>query len=122
MTTKPELVARFELDDEGKPQAIERDGMKHYHIVLRIAGAPDDAYAVNYKLHESYYDPERESRSPDGFAEHITSFGDYPVNVELRTRKNVAMMAEELSRALLRGHHEQQSPAIMDAISDIQAR
>ncbi len=120
--TKPELIAHFELDAEGKPQAIERDGMKHYQIVLKMAGAPADAYAVNYKLHETYYDPERESRDPDGFTERITSYGDYPVQVQLRTRKNVATLAVPLSRALQRGHQGESSAAIMEAIADIRAR
>jgi pYEATS domain-containing protein involved in immunity len=118
--TEPELIAQFELDADGKPQAIDRGGTKHYRIVLKVAGAPEDAYAVNYKLHESYYDPERESRDSDaGFAERITSFGDYPVQVQLRTRKNVVPISEQLSSALQRGYRGVTTPEIIAAISDI---
>ena len=117
--TSPELVAQFVLDEEGEPTAIDRDGVKHYYIDLKVVGAPEDAFAANYKLDESYYDPERESRNRDGFIERITSFGDYPVQVQLRTRTNVATIADDLSRALERGIGENTSPALQRALSDI---
>lgn len=120
MADNPEIIAHFLLDPEGKPRAIDRNGLKHYFIQLNIAHAPTDAYAVTYKLHESYYDPERESREPGGFSEEITSYGDYQVNAEVRTKKRVATASNDLLRALQRGHTEP-SAEIMDALRDIAA-
>lgn len=117
-TTK--LVARFVLDEDGKPRIIEKDDRKHYWIDLHVADAPDDTYAVNYELDDSYYDPVRESREPnDGFVERLTSYGDYTVQAKLRTKNRVEVVATELSEALSRGHAGEVSPMIAKAIDDI---
>jgi hypothetical protein len=116
----PKLVARFVLDEKGQPQIIERGNRKHYWIELHVEDAPSDTYAVNYQLHDDYYDPLRESReSSAGFVERLTSYGDYTVQAKLRTKSHVDVLAGELSEALAQGHSGEASPMIMKALDDI---
>ena len=117
---KPRIVARFKLDGEGRPEAVEAGGHRHYRIELRTEEAPEDTYAVNYELHDTYYDPMRESRRHDeGFAEPITSYGDFDVKAKIRTRNRVEVVSAPLSRALAQGHRDDANPAIRRAIEDI---
>lgn len=119
---KPELVAHFVLDGRNRPQMEEAGKTKHYSIVLSVSNAPSDTYAVNYGLHETYYDPNRESRdSKSGFAQEITSYGDFVVQVKLRTKGRVQTLAARLAQALRRGHGPTASAAIDAAIEAIEA-
>lgn len=120
MEKQAKLMARFILDNQGRPMLIERDNHKHYWINLYVEGAPDNTYAVNYQLHESYPDPLRESRQQnDGFVEKLTSYGDYTVQARLRTKNRVEVIASELSEALARGYGDKVSPIIGEALDDI---
>ena len=121
MAGKPKLVARFVLDEQGRPKVIEGGAHKHYWIDLYVEDAPEGTYAVNYQLHDSYYDPVRESRNPgDGFAERLTSYGDYTVQASLRTKSRVEPVSAELSEALARGHEKDESSAMVaEALDDI---
>ena len=119
--SKPILTARFHLNDDGKPEFVERDGLKHYVIDLRVDDAPEDTYAVNYQLHESYYDPRRESRERgDHFVQELTSFGDYTVQAKVRAPGSIGTIATTLSRALARGHESDLTGPIVAALQDIE--
>jgi hypothetical protein len=114
------LVAKFALDSEGVPKVAYQGDPPHYRITLTVSGAPEDAYAVTYELHESYYEPVRESRRrTDGFGEEITSYGDYEVRASVRGRRRTQTVVAELSEALARGHAKETSPAIAAALRDI---
>jgi hypothetical protein len=116
------LVARFILDSKGAPKVAYQGDAPHYGITLTVSGAPEDAYAVTYQLHESYYEPVRESRrGTDDFAEEITSYGDYEVRATVRGKSRTQMVVAELSEALARGHAKETSPAIATALASIRA-
>lgn len=109
---KPTLTARFVRDADGKPQCVvDATGMRHFSIELGIAGAPDDATRVIYRLHDSYFDPIREARSDPArgggegarFAERITSFGDYELTARVETPAGPVVLREWLSTALEQG-------------------
>jgi hypothetical protein len=118
---KPTLEAEFILDDQGIPVAIQAGDRTHYKIRLFVNDAPDDTYAVTYQLHESYYDPVRETRDrSNGFEEEITSYGDYTIQARLRTKKNVETLADSLGGALTRHHSPPSSnSAIENALRNI---
>jgi hypothetical protein len=119
----PKLIANFVLDSAGKPKSVERNGIKHYFLRLGVEDLPEDAYAVTYKLDESYYDPIRESRErADSFAEELTSYGDYVVQAKVRSKQGVEPIAENLSRALEIGHAGNRTPEIEAALEEIKAR
>lgn len=121
MSSKSNLIAKFALDSDGKPRFIERGGLKHYMIRLGVEGAPEDAYAVTYKLDPSYYDSLREVRkAEDNFQEELTSYGDYVVQADVRSKERVEAIATNLSQALHRGHQEASTPEIESAIKDIE--
>lgn len=116
------IVARFLLDTDGRPRTVNNGELRHYWIELHIEFPPDDTYAVTYQLHESYYDPVRESRNAKGaFAEKLTSYGDFTVQARLRTRNRVVTIAAELSEALSYGHRDKASESISKALGDIRA-
>jgi hypothetical protein len=120
MAGKAKLAARFVLDEEGRPKLTAGGDLKHYWIDLYVEDAPEDTYAVNYQLHESYYDPLRESREPSArFVERLTAYGDYTVQARLRTKTCVEPVCAELSEALARGHRGEASPIIAKALDDI---
>jgi hypothetical protein len=114
------IVATFELDANGLPQFVQRGELKHYRMRLSLDQPPSDTYAVTYALHETYYDPVRESRDKaSGFGENLTSYGDFTVQAKVRTRDGVLNVAAPLSGALANGHSQDLTPAITAAIEDI---
>jgi hypothetical protein len=125
MEMKPGIVARFELDEAGKPQFIAStdSSLKHYKILLKAEAPPATESAV-FELHPTYFDPVREVKrsSPDEeLIEEITSYGDY--EVQLSTSGSVPVRARELlSNALRKGHAAelQANPSILAAIRDIE--
>jgi hypothetical protein len=122
MMLSPVIKAMFELDQLGRPEAIQRENHKHYRIRLHVENVPDDTYAVTYLLHETYYEPVRESRDRNAqFAEDLTSYGDFTVQARVRSKEGVATIATPLSAALEAGHGANLPPEIMSAISDIRA-
>jgi hypothetical protein len=106
---KPTITARFVRDAHGQPQCvIDATGMRHFSIELGIAGAPDHATRVIYRLHDSYFDPIREAR-PEAtagstrFAERITSYGDFELSARIETPAGPVFLRESLSKALQKG-------------------
>jgi hypothetical protein len=120
MERQPAIKATFRLDTQGKPLRIQQGDQKHYEIRLHVEGAPEDTYAVTYLLHETYYEPVRESvNAVQNFAEDLTSYGDYTVQAKLRTKQGIVTIASPLSQALAEGHQGQCTPAIEAALKDI---
>jgi transcription initiation factor IIF auxiliary subunit len=115
---EPRIRAEFVLDKE-KKDPIEVEG--NYRIKLFVEGAPDDTYAVTYKLHESYYDPLREARERPNFEEEITSYGDYAVRAVIQRMKKSEEISETLSTALRRTYGDNPPPGINSAIQHIRA-
>lgn len=119
MKSSPVIKATFRLDERGRP-AFFLKNHKNYNIRLQVENAPDDTYAVTYTLHESYYEPVRESRDrANQFAEDLTSYGDYTVQAKVRSKQGVTTIATALSDALKRGHASALSPEIESALKDI---
>lgn len=120
--SNPRIVARFLLDTKGLPEVVKRPDVNHYRIKIFIEAPPADTYAVTYQLHESYYDPVRESRdATTGFAEETTSYGDFTIQAQVRTRSRVEVTAAELSTALAFGHKDDMSADISRALEEIRA-
>lgn len=114
------LLAKFVIDSSGIPKAGYSGPPIHYYIRLMVKDAPDDTYAVTYELHETYYEPVRESRrSSEDFVEEITSYGDYLVRAIVRGKSQTQTLVAELSEALARGHLNEKSSAIEKALNDI---
>ena len=117
---KPVLVAEFITDDKGEPEFHPGSSYMHYKIRLKVKGAPKDAYAVTYGLHETYYEPVRESRDrSEDFPEDITSYGDYAVRATIRSKQGVQTIATDLSQALALGITKGDSGKIGSAIQYI---
>jgi hypothetical protein len=118
----PTIRATFELDAAGRPTAVETGDLRHYHIRLRVDGAPPDTYAVTYILDPSYHSAIREVRdSKAGFEEHLTSYGDYTVEAKIRARDGVTTVMVPLSTALTKSHGEEPTAAIAQALESIAA-
>ena len=125
MKTKPELIARFDLDEGGAPRFLEsgESDRRHYNITLHTK-APSGTESVLYTLDPTYFDPVREvqrSERPD-FAEEITSYGDYEIQIATSGSSHNLPNREWLSDALRRGHASEltSNPAILGAIEDIE--
>jgi pYEATS domain-containing protein involved in immunity len=119
----PKIRAEFVLDPGGRPRAENRDNRNHYKIRLFVADVPQDTYAVTYKLHPSYYNPVREvRRGTNEFEEVITSYGDYVVKAEMRSKKSVDIDATDLSRALKETYGPTPAGPISEAIQDLEAK
>ena len=116
------IKAVFVTDDKGEPEYIESGGVKHFKIQLAMEDTPTDAYAVTYELHESYYDAIRENHHRDeGFREELTSYGDYDIQVKVRSRQGTSILRTSLADALQQGHTEGSTPAVAKAIAMIKA-
>jgi hypothetical protein len=121
--TGSRLEAQFVLGSDGSPLVVADDKTNHYEIQLRVAEPPPGTYAVTYQLHDTYYDPVRESRSREqGFAEEITSYGDFEVQARVRGKDRTVATASLLSEALRRGHAGGMNESIERAIREIQKR
>jgi hypothetical protein len=129
---RPEIIAKFVLDEHGVPQyTAGKSGstLKHYLIKLSTEGVPDDAGAVTYELDPTYYDSLREvtrASVGDSFQEEITSYGDYPIHLSISGSSSSntfrPLTRTKLSDALRRGHASDlaQSGPIKTALGDIQ--
>ena len=116
------ISARFDLDKTGSPiYETDSKGRRHYHIRLRLDSDNPELSNVTYKLHSSYYDPVRESDDREGgFAEELTSYGDYPVQVEAQVGSRLFTNRFMLSDLLEEGHGDAlNDQAITDAIKTI---
>ncbi|MBZ5614667.1 MAG: hypothetical protein LAO23_11710 [Acidobacteriia bacterium] len=122
MKPAPVIKAVFELDEKGQPAFVEGTDHRHYRIRLHVENVPEDTYAVTYLLHETYYNPVRESRDRTvGFTEDLTSYGDYTVQAKIRSREGIIAVATQLSAALAAGHAGYVSPEIESALKEIRA-
>jgi hypothetical protein len=83
----PQLVARLRTDENGQPLFSEQGGHRHYELEFAIDNVPTNVYAATFELHPTYFDPVRTIKKPqDGDLRlHVTSYGDYPLKVQLRT-------------------------------------
>lgn len=119
-TGTPTIRATFELDDAGRPTAVESGDLQHYHIKLQVDGAPPDTYAVTYVLDPSYSSPVREVLDSDAaFEEHLTSYGDYIVQAKIRARDGVTNVAIPLAKALAESYGEEPTKPIELALKNI---
>jgi len=115
------LKARFILDNNKRPKCISRNNLLHYAIELFIEDAPEDAIGTTYELDATYYDPLLESRDgANGFAAHITSYGDYIVGATIRSKKPIRLR-KSLYAALGETYSNTTDPDIRKALADIQA-
>lgn len=120
MNEKPVILAHFALDGSGRPRSTQANDRRHYSITLRVDGTPSDTYAVTYQLHDSYYNPSRESRlRTNGFSEEITSYGNYTVQAKVRSATHVSTTASSLYHALQRGHGPSPSQSVAEAMEYI---
>ena len=121
--TSPQITATFVLDANGVPERIESGNLTHYKIRLKVDNAPEDTYAVTYRLHDSYHTPVREAIDRATlFAEDLTSYGDYSVQAKVRTRDGAFSVARDLSRALEAGHADALTGPIVTALNEIKGR
>ena len=115
--TNPTIRASFLLDDAGKPRGRSSG---NYEIKISIDGYPRDAYAVTYRLDDTYYDPVREVHTiDDGFAETVTSYGNYPITARIRTTSYPVRLRRTLYDALKETHENDDEPSILRALKDI---
>jgi hypothetical protein len=128
MNTNPEVVAFFKLDEEGKPVfETDRKGTRHYEITLGVRGAPEGTAGMTYELDDSYYEPSRDVWSAKakeagpgaGFAEPITSYGEFTVRAKAITASGPMKFKSSLTEALALGHRESMTAPIAAAISEI---
>lgn len=112
----PKIKAEFILDADGKP--IQESG--HYEIRLSIKDAPPDTHRVTWQLHETYYDPIRDVRDRNsGFAEVLSSYGDYEVKATVRLKDRSILATRGLAEALRDNYVGNTNPAVLGALSDI---
>ena len=120
---EPQIVASFDLDSEGNPEAIQANDLRHYKIRLHVEGVPDETYAVTYGLHNTYFNPLRESTAKDkAFEEALTSYGDYSVRAKIRTTDGAYSISRNLTDALAAGYGSRTSDAVRAAIEDLRKK
>lgn len=118
---KTKIRVEFALDANHSPIAISSKGKTHYKIRLFVEDVPEDAHAVTYQLHETYYDPTREvRRDKEKFQEDITSYGDYTIRADIRRKKYCDYASTTLSKALRETYRNNPSQAILKAIEQLE--
>lgn len=119
----PAIKASFELDANGRPEAIDSGDLQHYRIKLHVDGAPDDTYAVTYMLDPTYPSPTREVLDRNSsFEETLTSYGDYTVQAKIRTPAGITVIAAPLSTALRQTYGASPSPEVEQALNVLASR
>jgi hypothetical protein len=118
----PKILAKFELNDE-EPSVFSAGGHTHYKIKLFVEDVPEDCLSAVYELHETYRQPVRAvPRGVPGFAEEITSYGDFSVRVGLEGRSASKVITRSLSQALedyYAAASDTISPAVQNAIAEL---
>lgn len=110
----PKIKAEFLLDMDGKPKGRSSG---NYVIRVSIAGAPEHAHRVTYKLDDTYYDPVREVRDREsGFSEELTSYGDYEIKATVRMKDHSILTSRRLAEALKEQYADTSEHSILDAI------
>jgi hypothetical protein len=119
--TRPKLKAKFVTGPDGCPEAIERNGLKHYRIELSLDGVDSESTRlVTYDLDPSYVDPKREvTSSTPAFAQRITSYGDYPITATVLGRGGQNWTVQNLSDALEETYGPDRPAVIVAALKDI---
>jgi hypothetical protein len=122
-TGNPLIRVEFILDDQGNPQAsTHKDRLgterRHYGIRMWLASPPSDAWGVTFKLHESYYDPVRETTGPD-FSFETTTYGDYKIRARIFGKKFVSEVSVNLSDALRASYANPGNSKVIEAIDEI---
>ncbi len=117
------LLAEFELDEHGKPKCVEKDNLKHFMVRLFLDGAPADASSVQYVLHPTYIEPVRlVPKGVKDFEEYTTSYGDYEIRGNIRSRQNTEVFNKSLTDALKERYSGESTPAILEAIDYLKQR
>ncbi len=127
---EPKLAVRLQTDKDGRPIVVQRDGTRHYSVLLEVRNAPADTYAATFELDPTDYDPVR-TLAPDAQGNirlSTTTSGDFPVLVRIsRSGGANTVLKESVARALRRGHETEPSAAgedrsaISQALNDIAA-
>jgi len=119
--TLPQLHARLLTNERGDPIFVESKGRKHYRIQFEVKDAPKDAYAATFELDpKTYYDPTR-TLAPDdagNFVLSTTTYGDYPVSVQLRTKEGVVPLVSSVKEALEKSRAQMGSSPEVDTAID----
>jgi transcription initiation factor IIF auxiliary subunit len=119
MQNEPMIQARLILNNEGKPEIV---GWRSYKIELSVKGVPEDTFAVTYFLHETYYDPVRESHDQkSNFSEELTSYGDFEIKAKIRAKSSSILISRQLSDALQETHGSSNDFDIKEALQKIAA-
>jgi hypothetical protein len=121
----PSLGVRFQVGANGEPQFIDQGGHRHYKVVFEIENLPEGVYAATFELDPTYFDPVRTLRPDENgrIRLEVNAYGDYDVNVRLRTREGEVRVRGNLYRELQRSCQEMKlgGPAIEEALADIAA-
>ena len=108
MNMNPEISVRLVLDDQGNPVVIKSGNVSHYKIEVATENIPDDVYAANYQLHESYISPFREEREKENsFKFKTTTYGDYSIAASLLGKKKNYLTSTQISKALAKSHKDE---------------
>lgn len=116
------IEAELVLDESRQPIAIPVEGMKNYKIRLRVETKDPKIERVVYRLDPTYYDPVRETEdSTNNFEIETTTYGDYPVVVDVQVGNEIVRQEVLLSELLKESYLGGADEKIDDAIKDIEA-
>jgi len=105
MNLNPEISVRFQLDEQGNPMVINKNGINHYKIEISAQNIPDDVYAANYQLDDSYISPFREEHDKENsFKFKTTTYGDYSIAASLLGKQKNYITSTPISKALMKSH------------------
>jgi len=105
MNINPEISVRFQLDEQGNPIVISKDGINHYKIEISTENIPADVYAANYQLDDSYISPFREEHDKENsFKFKTTTYGDYSIAASLLGKQKNYLTSTPISKALIKSH------------------
>jgi len=114
----PAIKATFILDDKGRPKEVTAG---NYAIRIHVENFPEDTHRVTYQLHPTYYDPLRDVRERStSFSEDLTSYGDYVIQAQVRTKDHSIVSTRRLADALRETHGESDDPMVKKALEDIE--
>jgi hypothetical protein len=114
------VKAEFVTGPDG-PESVEGRSAKHYKVKLSLTSSHPDLSRVVYKLDPStYYDAVRESTdSSRNFEVELTSYGNYPVQVEALIGKRSVRTKTSLIDLLDASYSRTDDGRILQALKDI---
>jgi hypothetical protein len=121
---RPELMAAFELTEEGNPKKVGGD----YQIELRLRGVAFTIDTVTYQVcHPSFKEKDRfweiaGATSPEFATDDFSSYGDVTIRAVAWFRDRGIGIESTLLTALNRYYGDSPSAEIGNAIGDIAAR